>query len=256
MKDKLIVALDVPTLEAAGDLVRQLSGVVRWFKVGLELFVAEGPRAFDEVFAAGARHVFFDGKLHDIPNTVAGAARAAARHGVTMFNVHALGGVEMMHAALEAAEQVRGASRPKVIGVTILTSLDQPTMNRELCISGTVETQVAHLARLVQQAGLDGVVCSPQEIAAVRAACGDGFLIVTPGVRPAWAARGDQRRVMTPAEAVAAGADYIVVGRPITHAPNPVEAAERVLSELGGEWLSEQEEIQKTDGSANVERDK
>jgi orotidine-5'-phosphate decarboxylase len=231
LKDKLIVALDVPTLEAAVGLVRQLSGVVSWFKVGLELFTSEGPRAFREVFDAGAQSIFFDSKFHDIPNTVAGAARAATRHGVTMFNVHALGGVEMMHAALEAAEQARGANRPKVIGVTMLTSIDQQTMNRELCISGAVETNVVHLARLAQRAELDGVVCSPQEIAAVRAACGDSFLIVTPGVRPAWAAKGDQRRVMTPAEAVAAGADYIVVGRPITHAPNPVEAAEQVLSE-------------------------
>ena len=234
MKDKLIVALDVPTLEAAVGLVRQLSSVVSWFKVGLELFTSEGPRAFREVFDVGAQSIFFDSKFHDIPNTVGGAARAAARHGVTMFNVHALGGVEMMHAALEAAEQTMGATRPKVIGVTMLTSIDQQTMNRELCISGTVETNVVHLARLAQRAELDGVVCSPQEIAAVRAACGDGFLIVTPGVRPAWAAKGDQRRVLTPAEAVAAGADYIVVGRPITHASNPAEAAERVLSEFVG----------------------
>ncbi len=237
MKDKLIVALDVPTLEAAVGLVRQLSGVVSWFKVGLELFTSEGPRAFREVFDAGAQSIFFDSKFHDIPNTVAGAARAAARHGVTMFNVHTTGGVEMMHAALEAVERTSadvGRERPKVVGVTMLTSIDQQTMNRELCIGGAVETQVVHLARLAQQAGLDGVVCSPQEIVAVRAACGDGFLIVTPGVRPAWAAKGDQRRVMTPAEAVAAGADYIVVGRPITHAPNPVEAAERVLSEFVG----------------------
>ncbi|MCS6861994.1 MAG: orotidine-5'-phosphate decarboxylase, partial [Abditibacteriales bacterium] len=151
--------------------------------------------------------------------------------GVTMFNVHALGGEEMMRAAVEGAEQAGGANRPQVIGVTLLTSIDQPTMNRELGIHGAVETHVVHLARLAQQAGLDGVVCSPQEIAAVRAACGDGFLIVTPGVRPAWAARGDQRRVMTPAEAIAAGADYIVVGRPITHASHPAAAAARVVSE-------------------------
>lgn len=234
MKDKLIVALDVPTLEAAVGLARQLSSVVSWLKVGLELFTSEGPRVFREVFDAGAQNIFFDGKFHDIPHTVAGAARAVAWHGVTMFNVHALGGVEMMHAALEAAEQAMGASRPKVVGVTLLTSIDQQVMNRELCIRGAVETQVVHLARLAQQAGLDGVVCSPQEIAAVRAACGDGFLIITPGVRPAWAAQDDQRRVMTPAEAVAAGADHIVVGRPITRAPHPVEAAERVLSELVG----------------------
>lgn len=232
MRDKLIVALDVPTLEAGVNFVRQLSGVVRWFKVGLELFTSEGPRAFREVFDAGATRIFFDSKFHDIPNTVAGAARVAARHGVTMFNVHATGGVEMMRAALEAAAQATGANRPKVIGVTMLTSIDQQTMNRELCIGGTVEAQVIHLARLAQQAGLDGVVCSPHEIAAVRAACGEGFLIVTPGVRPTWAASGDQRRVMTPAEAVAAGADYIVVGRPITHALNVIEAAERVLAEL------------------------
>ena len=196
-KDKIILPLDVDTAEKAVELVRLLKDDVGAFKVGLELVNSAGLDIFDEITRAGARRIFYDCKFHDIPNTVAGASRAAARMGVWMFNVHCSGGVAMMKAAKEAAIEVSaqaGKQPPLVIGVTVLTSIDQRVLNDEMRIPGSVADNVVHLARLAKEAGLDGVVASPREIEPIREACGPGFLIVTPGVRPAGADVGDQKR--------------------------------------------------------------
>ena len=228
--NRLIVALDVPSLTDAHHLLDQLAPVVTWFKVGLELFNTGGPAVIEAVKQRGAK-VFYDSKFHDIPNTVAGAAAQAARMGVDMFNLHASGGSEMMRSALQAASAAAG-TRPRVIAVTVLTSLDQAALDEQLGIKRPMVEQVVHLAQLAQQAGLDGVVASPQEIAAIKQSCGKSFLVIAPGVRPEWAAAGDQRRVMTPREAVTAGADYLVVGRPIIKADDPADAARRVIEEM------------------------
>lgn len=234
-KEKIIIPLDVDTAEKAVELVEVLKDDVGAFKVGLELVNHAGLGIFDMIKAAGADKIFYDCKYHDIPNTVAGASRAAAGFGVWLFNVHCSGGFAMMKAAkdaaLEAAEK-KGLTPPLVIGVTILTSIDQAALNSELRIAGTVADQVVSLAKLAKEAGLDGVVASPHEIELIRAACGPGFLIITPGVRPTGGEIGDQKRVMTPAEAVSRGADYLVIGRPIIKAENPKAAAQAIAAEI------------------------
>ena len=217
--DSVLVALDVPTRERALQLARDLENEVGGFKIGLELFCACGPSVVEEI---GPKRTFLDLKFHDIPNTVAAASRVAARLGVHIFNVHCLGGLEMMRAAADAAREVN--ADVKVIGVTILTSHDADSL-RAIGLSETPDQAVPRLAMLAREAGLDGVVCSAREIAPVRAHCGDDFLLVTPGIRPASAALGDQKRVLTPNQALEAGADYLVVGRPITGASDPVAAA-------------------------------
>jgi orotidine-5'-phosphate decarboxylase len=233
--EKLIVALDVGTAREARRVFEALRGEAGMFKVGSELFTSEGPGFVRELAEAGAR-VFLDLKFHDIPNTAAGAARAAVRLGVALFNVHAAGGSEMMRRAAEAtAEEAArlGLARPRLIAVTVLTSADAAVLEETGVAARTVEAQVARLARLAADAGLDGVVASPHEIAAVRAAASrDGFLVGTPGVRPASSAHDDQRRVMTPAEAVRAGADYLVVGRAVLNAPDLARAAREIVEEM------------------------
>jgi orotidine-5'-phosphate decarboxylase len=235
-RDKLIVALDLPSGNAATRMAERLQGHAGMFKVGSELFTAEGPVPVRYLVTTGQR-VFLDLKFHDIPNTVRAAAREAAELGVSMVNVHASGGRKMMEAALEGARSVGTAAgngaRPRVLAVTILTSLESQDLE-ELGISGMPVEAVLRLARLAQSAGLDGVVASPREISAIRQACGPGFLIVTPGIRPASAATNDQARIATPASAMAAGADYLVVGRPITGAPDPVAAADAIVAEMDG----------------------
>ena len=242
-RDRLIVALDLPSGDAATRMAERLQGHVGMFKVGSELFTAEGPVVVRYLVTTGQR-VFLDLKFHDIPNTVRAAAREAAELGVSMVNVHASGGRKMMEAALEGACGAGTGSghdaRAKVLAVTVLTSLEGQDLE-ELGISGTPVKAVIRLARLAQRAGLDGVVASPREIFALRQACGPDFLIVTPGIRPASplhhpvqasATTNDQARVATPASAIAAGADYLVVGRPITSAPDPVAAAEAIVAEM------------------------
>jgi orotidine-5'-phosphate decarboxylase len=253
-RDKLIVALDLPSGNAATRMAERLQGHAGMFKVGSELFTAEGPVPVRYLVTTGHR-VFLDLKFHDIPNTVRAAAREAAELGVSMVNVHASGGRKMMEAALEGARSaldhpVRGSvgtvvgdeACPRVLAVTILTSLASQDLE-ELGISGAPVEAVIRLARLAHCAGLDGVVASPREISAIRQACGPGFLIVTPGIRPASAlhhpvrgsaATNDQARITTPASAIAAGADYLVVGRPITGAPDPVAAADAIVAEMDG----------------------
>ena len=233
--NRLIVALDVPTLREAADLARRLAPHVAAVKIGSQLFTAEGPRAVAAMREMELR-VFLDLKFHDIPNTVTGAVAAACGLGVWMLNVHGSGGPAMLQAAARAASAATGGGasetrKPLVLGVTVLTSLDEAGLRATLGTTRTLREQVQHLARECRAAGLDGVVASPQEIADVRQACGADFLIVTPGVRPSSGGLDDQRRVLTPEEAIRAGADYIVVGRPVLSAKDPAEAAQRIAAE-------------------------
>ncbi len=233
-RNKLIVALDVDSANYARDLVKVLRGVVGMFKVGSQLFAAAGPEIVREIVKSGSR-VFLDLKFHDIPNTVLSAGIEATRLGVSIFNVHALGGKEMMQRTADAVTEVaaaEGLERPSVIAVTVLTSADAATL-AETGISSDPNAQVLRLSLLAASSGMDGVVASPHEIIQVRSAIQSrGFIIVTPGVRPAETAFDDQKRVMTPAEAIRAGADYIVVGRPITRAVDPALAATRIVAEM------------------------
>jgi orotidine-5'-phosphate decarboxylase len=223
-KSRVILALDLPTLAEARNLARRLAPHLAAVKIGSQLFTAEGPQAITTMRDLGLP-VFLDLKYHDIPNTVGGAVASASRLGVWMLNVHASGGSAMMRAAASVA------GRPLVLGVTVLTSLDEVVLQETLGTTRTLRDHVTYLAKAAQAAGLDGVVASPQEIRDIREACGADFLIVTPGVRPAESALADQRRVRTPDEAVRAGADYVVVGRPILAAPDPVAAAEKIMIE-------------------------
>jgi orotidine-5'-phosphate decarboxylase len=227
-RDRLIVALDVADAAAARTMVDRLAGHVGMFKIGSQIFTAAGPDFVREVIARGEK-VFLDLKFHDIPNTVAGAVSAAGQLGVALVDVHALGGKEMLEAAVGALP----AMGIRLLAITILTSHDEPSLG-SIGVSGSVADGVRRLALLAKGAGADGVVASPQEVAVVREACGKDFLIVTPGIRAAGATRGDQARTATPAAAVAAGADYIVVGRPILEAHDPAAAADAIVRELTG----------------------
>jgi orotidine-5'-phosphate decarboxylase len=227
-KDKIIVALDVETMAEALKLVGLLHDDVGAFKIGKQLFTATGPDAVRSIHERGGK-VFLDLKFHDIPTTVAKASVEAARLGAFMFNMHALGGSAMMREAVQAVRAVPGVQQPLMIAVTVLTSMG-PDDLKPLGITMPVDALVVRLALLARDAGMNGVVASPREISLIKKACGTEFLVVTPGIRPAGADANDQKRAMTPAEAVQAGADFIVVGRPITHAADP-QAAARMLAE-------------------------
>ena len=232
-KERLIFALDVDSFVEAEQWVRQLHGQVGLFKVGKQLFTRCGPQVVDMVRREGGS-VFLDLKYHDIPNTVAMATVEACRLGVRMVNVHALGGRGMMARTVAEVDRIapRGsAERPLLLAVTILTSSTETTL-KEIGIDRSVREMVPRLARLAQEAGMDGVVASPQEVDLIRAACGPDFAIVTPGVRPGFASLDDQKRVATPGEAISAGADYLVIGRPISAAADPVAAAALILDEM------------------------
>ena len=230
----ILVALDVDSAAKAIALADTLRGAVGGYKIGKQLFTAAGPAVVHELTSRGDR-VFLDLKIHDIPNTVAGAVQSAVATGAWMVNVHASGGSAMMKAAAEAATTAAaalGRPRPLVIGVTVLTSMTDAAL-AEVGVARPVLEQVVHLARLAKQSGLDGVVASPQETAAIRAACGPDFQIVTPGIRPAdQQGKDDQARTLTPAEAMKAGSTYLVIGRPITGAPDPREAAKQIFASL------------------------
>jgi len=233
--DQVLVALDVESLDHAATLLDTLSGAVTGCKIGSQLFTAAGPAAIEAARKRGFR-VFLDLKFHDIPNTVAAAVAAATRLGVWMVNVHASGGGAMMTAAARGAAEAAkalGVPRPLVIAVTVLTSLDRAALAGELHVASSVEGHVLHLCGIARGAGLDGSVASPNEIRAIRNAMGPTWTVVSPGVRPAGSDRNDQSRVATPRSAVEAGADYLVVGRPITGAPDPAAAAAAVLAEMG-----------------------
>lgn len=244
-RDRVLVALDTPDTEKAKTLSRQLAGHVGGIKLGLEFFNANGPDGVRQVVRADAAEVprgeaapqqrlFLDLKFHDIPNTVAGAVRSVMPLGPAILNVHAGGGLAMMKAALDSAnfeaEQL-GTVRPMMIAVTVLTSLDDADLTA-VGQTGPAQDQAVRLAALTQKAGLDGVVCSSKEITAIRAECGPDFKLIVPGIRPAGSAVGDQKRIMTPAEALAEGADFLVIGRPITGAPDPVAAAASIVEEM------------------------
>ena len=232
-KEKLIVALDVAGAPEAREIVSELGSSVGAFKIGLQLFTAAGPQFVREVVDLGHR-VFLDLKFHDIPNTVAMAGVEAARSGVWMFNVHTLGGGEMMRRTVEEVDLVckkENLERPLVIGVTVLTSSDQAVMN-EIGINADIDAEVLNLAGLASKYGLDGVVASPLECTAIRQTTNERFLIVTPGIRPISATNDDQKRVTTPAAAVTAGADYLVIGRPVTQSPDRRAAVEAILGEI------------------------
>ncbi|HET8646994.1 MAG TPA: orotidine-5'-phosphate decarboxylase [Vicinamibacteria bacterium] len=225
-QERIIVALDVSSAEEARALVDRLSGRVGMFKIGSQLFTAAGPGFVRELAGRGEK-VFLDLKFHDIPNTVAGAVSAACQLGVSLLDVHALGGRAMLEAAVGALP----AMGARLLAVTILTSMDEGG-HGEVGLNGHVADSVRRLAQLARETRLDGVVASPHEVALVRAACGPDFLIVTPGIRPAGAARGDQARAATPRAALDAGADLLVIGRPISGAPDPVRAAEELAAEI------------------------
>jgi orotidine-5'-phosphate decarboxylase len=227
-RERLIVALDVPGVDAARALVARLRGHVGLFKVGSQLFTAAGPELVREIVGSGER-VFLDLKFHDIPNTVAGAVSSASRLGVTLVDVHGLGG----RAMLEAAVGSLPALGTRLLAITILTSHDEETLG-QIGVNGTVQESVRRLAELARDCGVDGVVASPHEVALIREACGPDFLIVTPGIRPAGSAKGDQARLATPRAALEAGADYLVVGRPITEAEDPAAAADAIVREMEG----------------------
>ena len=233
--DRLVVALDVESGARALELAGALKGAAGGVKIGSRLFTLEGPGLVRELVSRGSR-VFLDLKFHDIPNTVAQAVEAGVQTGAWMIDVHASGGTAMMQAAAKAAKDAAakaGTQPPLLIAITVLTSMDDGAL-RETGVERALLPQVSALARLAQGAGLDGVVCSPHEIAAIRSACGSEFTVVTPGIRGAAAGteKNDQMRTMGPGEAVRAGASYIVVGRPIIAAPNPKEAAEKIVAEL------------------------
>ena len=233
--ERIVLALDVENAEKAFELVQLLKGKVGVFKVGLELVIAAGPAIFDQLRAAGANRIFYDAKLHDIPNTVAGAMRGVSAIEAWCVTVHACGGSAMMRAAVETAKQHPHSDgiTTKVLAVTVLTSISQAVLTNELSVGKSVTDQVVHLAKLAHQAGCDGVIASPHEIEAIRTGISyTNFLIITPGVRPADSAKGDQARVMTPAEAISKGADYLVIGRPITVASDPQAAAQAISQEI------------------------
>lgn len=226
-RERLIVALDVSSAAEARKIIVALGESVSFYKVGMQLYTTEGPTIVREL-AAGGKRVFLDLKYHDIPNTVAAAVREAGKLGVSLLTVHGAGGSKMLRAAAEAARE----SNPgmKVVAVTVLTSMDQDDLNE--IMQGNLQEQVVHVAGLALQAGCHGVVSSAREVKALRARLGEEFLVVTPGVRPAGAAHGDQARVVTPAEAIAAGSTHLVVGRPITAAANPAQEAEKIIREI------------------------
>jgi orotidine-5'-phosphate decarboxylase len=233
-QDRIFVALDLDNMDDALRLVDRLGGIFRSYKVGMQLYNRVGPELVSRLHEEGCR-VFADLKFHDIPNTVAGAADSMTRLGVFMLNVHVAGGIEMMRRAKEAAvkrAEALGIPAPLVVGVTQLTSTTQEMLNQEIGIPGTMEETVTRYAKLAKEAGLDGVVASGHEIQAIREACGEDFLTVIPGIRPAWSEKNDQARVMTPQAAFAAGAHYLVIGRAITAASDPRAAALRILEEL------------------------
>lgn len=230
---RIFCAVDTTDIDSARRLAGQVNGAVGGIKLGLEFFIAQGPAGVRAVIGDDGPPLFLDLKLHDIPNTVASGVRAALPLKPAFMTIHASGGGAMMRAAAEAAAAA-GAGRPKILAVTVLTSLDAGDLDA-VGQATPVADQVTRLARLAKDSGVDGVVCSPAEVAVLRAACGPDFILMVPGIRPVWAATNDQKRIMTPAEALAAGADHLVIGRPITGDADPAAAARRIAAEIGAE---------------------
>lgn len=234
IRERIILALDVADFHTALDIVKKFKDHIGIFKVGSPLFTSAGPKIVEKINSMGKK-VFLDMKYHDIPETVSRAALAALRLRVFMFNVHTLGGLGMMRQAVETlveASLKENIERPRLLGVTILTSIDQEILTNELGIGQRINIHVRHLSGLALKAGLDGVVTSPQDIETVRSHCGKGFLIVTPGIRPSWTPLHDQKRIMTPKEALRRGADYLVIGRAIFSQPDPLGALKHIEKEM------------------------
>lgn len=234
-KDRIILALDVDTQEEALDFVDELKDLVGAFKIGMQLYNSIGPEIVSKINQMGGK-TFVDLKFHDIPNTVGAAARVMTRLNAYMFNVHAAGGREMMKKAAQEAQKEASqlkANPPIMLAVTVLTSISQKELEEEMYVSNlSLPDLVVKWAAMAKEAGMNGVVCSPQEIEMIKKACGNDFLTVTPGIRPAWAAANDQKRFTTPTQALAMGGDYMVIGRPITAAENHREAARKIIQEL------------------------
>ncbi|MBI5676065.1 MAG: orotidine-5'-phosphate decarboxylase [Nitrospirae bacterium] len=233
-KDRIILALDVSSYEEAVDIIEKFREDVNIFKVGLELFTSAGTKIVEKINSAGKK-VFLDLKFHDIPNTVSKSALAAAELGVFMLTIHTSGGFAMMQKTAEAlvkASLKENFSRPKILGVTVLTSIDNECLKNEVGIAHSMTTHIKHLSALALKAGLDGVVASPQEAEIIRSNCGKNFLIVTPGIRPSWAPQNDQKRTLTPKEALQKGADYLVIGRAVMSQPDPVKALKLIHDEI------------------------
>lgn len=233
-KDRVVLSLDVDSKDKAIKLVKDLKDYVGTFKVGMQLFHAEGPEIIRAIHDEGGR-IFYDGKFHDIPNTVARASESIIEHGITFFNLHILGGSKMMKACVEAANdraKEKDLPKPIILGVTILTSLGQRTLTQELGVESLLGDYIVKLAKLAKESGLSGVVASASEAKEIRKACGDKFVILTPAIRPTWAALNDQIRVLTPRDAIRSGSNFLVVGRPITQARDPVAAAQLILDEI------------------------
>jgi orotidine-5'-phosphate decarboxylase len=232
--ERLILALDMPEHVYALEIVDKYSDYINIFKVGLELFTSCGPRIVEDIKKKGKK-VFLDLKFHDIPNTVSKAALAAMKLGVYMFNLHASGGLEMMKRCKDSVVEVclkENIDRPKILAVTVLTSLSREILRDELGIQYGLRTHVRHLSALALKAGLDGVVASAREVEIIRNHCGKGFLIVTPGIRPSWTPPDDQKRTMTPKDAIREGADYLVIGRAVLQQPDPFKAIELITLEI------------------------
>lgn len=233
--EKIIVALDTQDEKKLNYYLSELKETASIVKIGMELFYSSGPQIIKTIQDAGLK-VFLDLKIHDIPNTAKGASKALTIHGVDMFNIHAAGGIRMMLASMsgvnEALKENPSLKRPKVIAVTQLTSIDQNTLNSELGIPGNIDAAVLKYAQNTKTAGLDGVVCSPREIELIKESCGSEFNTVTPGIRPTWSNQDDQKRIMTPNDALKAGTDYMVIGRPITQAKSPKEAFLKIIEEI------------------------
>jgi len=233
-RDRLILALDVNDADYALELVDRFGQWVNTFKVGLELFVSSGPEVIEKIHQKGKK-VFLDLKLHDIPNTVARTAQMITRMQVDMFNIHASGGMEMMKKTREAVVELclkENLKRPKIIAVTVLTSISQEEFKKEMGFQHSIKTHVKHLASMAYKAGLDGVVASGHEIQAIRGVTDGNFIIITPGIRPSWAPPDDQKRTMTPKEAIHSGANYLVVGRSVLRQPEPEKAIELISLEI------------------------
>jgi orotidine-5'-phosphate decarboxylase len=233
-KEKLILALDVPEYEYAIELIDRFRDVIEFFKVGLELYTVAGPAIIKEIHKRG-RKVFLDLKFHDIPTTVSKAGIAAARLGVFMFNVHASGGMDMMRKCREDVVNLclrENLDKPKIIAVTVLTSMSQEILKKDIGVQHSLNTHVRHLSSLALKAGLDGVVASAREAAMIRGHCGRGFIIVTPGIRPSWTSADDQNRTMTPKQALAQGSDFLVMGRAILNHSDPMKAIELIHKEI------------------------
>lgn len=234
-KNRIILALDVDSQAEAVKLVKELGAYIGTFKVGMQLFNACGPDIVHRINDLGCS-VFLDLKFHDIPNTVGSAGRVLTRLGCSMFNVHAAGGREMMQAAVQEVKQESlrlGRQAPLILAVTVLTSMSQKDLEDDMLVKGLdLSEVVSSWARMAQESGLGGVVCSPQEITIIRQVCGYDFKIVTPGIRPAWSETGDQKRITTPRQALDLGADFMVIGRPILKAPDRIAAAQKIINEL------------------------